>query len=60
MGENPLKFMCRLRSREDIEALFRMTPYAWKTPKEGIERLLEYQQLDVTAQFRVLAFRREV
>ena len=59
MGENPLKFMCRLRSREDIEALFRMTPYAWKTPKEGIERLLEYQQLDVTAQFRVLAFRRE-
>ena len=38
--EVPLEFVCMLNTREDIADLFRMTPYAWKTPKSGVERLL--------------------
>jgi len=43
----------------DIMALFSMTPYAWKSPREGVDRLRALDALDVTAQFRIHAFRRE-
>ena len=38
--------------------LFRMTPYYWKTPKAGSERLNALERLDVTASFRIHVFRR--
>ena len=43
---------------ESISDLFHMTPYAWKTPREGVERLLALERLEVTASFRVHVFRR--
>ena len=43
---------------EAIWDLFSMTPYAWKTPKEGVERLKSLERLDITAAFRIHAFRR--
>lgn len=54
--EVPLSFRCDLRRQEDIAALFHMTPYAWKTPKDGIERLLLRHELSVTAQFRIFVY----
>lgn len=42
-----------LSQPEDIQALYHMTPYTWKTPKEGAERLAEVRELTVTAQFRI-------
>ena len=48
-----------LRSPEDIEALFHMTPYTWKTPKEGAARLAGLATLSVTAQFHIHVYRRE-
>jgi 23S rRNA (guanine745-N1)-methyltransferase len=38
--------------------LFAMTPYCWKTPKAGVERLYTLERLDVTASFRIHVFRR--
>jgi 23S rRNA (guanine745-N1)-methyltransferase len=38
--------------------LFRMTPYTWKTPREGVERLDGLERLRVTASFRVHVFRK--
>ncbi len=43
---------------EAIMDLFGMTPYAWKTPKAGVERLAGRSTLDVQAQFSVHVFRR--
>ncbi|MEG1858454.1 MAG: methyltransferase domain-containing protein, partial [Pseudoflavonifractor sp.] len=40
-----------------LRDLFRMTPYFWKTPKAGAERLGELERLDVEADFKVLVFR---
>ena len=34
------------------------TPYAWKTPKEGVERLAGLERLSVTAAFRIHVFRK--
>lgn len=41
-----------------LQDLFRMTPYYWKTPKAGAERLTALERLDVTASFRIHVFRR--
>ncbi|MBQ9859593.1 MAG: methyltransferase domain-containing protein [Clostridia bacterium] len=47
-----------LQTREDVESLFHMTPYTWKTPKEGAARLSEVNELTVTAQFRIYVYRK--
>ena len=57
--EIPLFFRFHLRRQEEIMALFHMTPYTWKTPKEGVERLAELSELEVTADFRILRFQRK-
>lgn len=55
----PVETTFTLPTPADIEALFRMTPYTWKTPKAGAERLAALEQLTVTAQFRIHRFTRE-
>lgn len=43
---------------EEIRALFQMTPYAWKSPKAGVERLFGLEKLELTAQFAIHIFQR--
>ena len=45
-----------LDCREDIQNLFRMTPYFWKTPRAGAERLAALDRLEVRTSFRVHVF----
>lgn len=40
-----IRYTVNLEEQGDIMALFHMTPYAWKTPKEGIARLKELDRL---------------
>ena len=44
--------------REDIWALFQMTPYFWNTPRDGIRRLEELTQLDCRISFDIHIFRK--
>jgi 23S rRNA (guanine745-N1)-methyltransferase len=46
-------------SHDALMDLFRMTPYTWKTPREGVERLDALERLTVTAAFRVHVFRKD-
>lgn len=48
----------RLSSREDIAALFAMTPYYWRTPREVAQRLYEQDELTVEIGFDFLVYRR--
>ena len=48
-----------LGTREDIEALFHMTPYSWNTPKECAERLASKECLDVTARFVIHIYKKK-
>lgn len=59
MGVEPVELSFTLRDKESIQALFHMTPYTWKTPKHGAERLADRNELTVTAQFRIHEYRRE-
>ena len=54
----PVDARIHLENQADIHALFQMTPYYWKTPKEGAERLAALDTLDCRIAFRVHIFRK--
>lgn len=54
----PVDGTVTLPSQTDIQNLFRMTPYCWKTPRAGRERLAALESLAVTVSFRVHIFRK--
>ena len=41
---------------EDIQNLFMMTPYYYKTAREDQEKLKHIEKLDVTTQFRTVIY----
>ena len=47
-----------LASQADIHALFQMTPYYWKTPRAGAERLAALEALKCRISFRVHIFQK--
>lgn len=49
-----------LDKNADIMALFGMTPYAWKTPKEGVDRLRNLQTLDTQIGFDIHLYQKNV
>lgn len=59
LGVEPVETVFTLETPEEIQDLFHMTPYTWKTPRDGVRRLSGRRELTVTAQFRVHIFRRE-
>ena len=54
----PVEGTAALPCQADIQALFRMTPYAWKTPKSGAERLAALDTLVTRISFRIHIFRK--
>jgi len=54
----PVTSVMRIEDKAALSALFRMTPYAWKTPKEGAERLNGLDRLDITMDFRIHVFKK--
>ena len=58
VGSESVKTRFTLDSKEKIMSLLHMTPYSWKTPKSGTERLSRLEKLDVTAEFLVLIYKK--
>lgn len=54
----PVEGMMELPCQADIHALFQMTPYYWKTPKAGAERLAALEQLSCRLSFRIHVFKK--
>lgn len=55
----PVEAVLSLPDRQSIHDLFQMTPYYWKTPRSGAERLEQLDRLTVRAAFRIHVFRKE-
>lgn len=51
MGRATVSDEVTIGSQEDLHALYQMTPYAWRTPKEAARRLLELPSLTVRLSF---------
>lgn len=49
----------RIGNQEDINTLFAMTPYAHRTPKQGLQRLHQLGRIDVTLDFALLTMEKE-
>ena len=54
----PVRCTITLDDPADIRALFSMTPYAWKTPKAGVDRLLALDQLETEIGFDIHVYQR--
>ena len=54
--EIPVETGFTLDTPELIRALYHMTPYTWKTPKDGAARLESLESLTVQAQFRICRY----
>ena len=53
-----LDYSFTLRGREEIESLFAMTPYSYRTQREAAERLLSLESLTVTANFEFYVYKK--
>jgi len=54
--DKEVKYNMELSTKEDIESLFMMTPYAYRTGKEERERVLGLDRLICEAEFRLVAY----
>ncbi len=56
-NERELEFKIELSSNEQVESLFKMTPYYYKTGREDQARALAINELEVTAHFGLFAYK---
>ncbi len=54
----PVESRIHLTDPTDIQNLFQMTPYYWKTPKAGTDRLAALQSLETRISFRIHVFQK--
>ena len=54
----PVDFTLHLANQADIQSLFRMTPYCWKTPRAGVERMEQLETLNCQASFHIHVFQK--
>ena len=53
-----VQYTLKLKSSEEINALFMMTPYAYRTPPESRARLLSMASLDTEVEFMVFVYQK--
>jgi len=55
----PVEAVIHLEGREAIHDLFQMTPYYWKTPRSGMERLERLDRLETQIAFDIHGFQKK-
>ena len=58
VGEENVSYRARVPDTASLENLYRMTPFAFRTPREGLERLRATPSLEVTVDVLVRVFRK--
>ena len=59
VSREKLAFTLDLKTGEDVRDLFMMTPYAYRTSKEGRERVLALENIKVGAEFVILLYKKD-
>ena len=57
LNKQTIRYHLTLESGEDIQHLFAMTPYYYRTPEEGLKRLAALSHLEVQCEFELLLYR---
>lgn len=58
--EELLNYEIEVLSQQDIQALFQMTPYYWKSPKKGSDALRKLDSLKTQVSFHIECYRKQV
>ena len=58
LAQKRIRYRFNMDSAVEIHDLFMMTPYAYRTPKESRDRLLELSHLECTADFILLTYKK--
>ncbi len=58
LSSQEVKYTLKLDTESDIHSLFMMTPYAYRTSKEGRERVLNLKKLETDAHFLILTYKK--
>lgn len=58
--EELLDYHIEIHKQEDIQALFQMTPYYWKTPKESVDKLYHLEYLKTRVQFHIEIYEKQI
>jgi len=53
-----IRYKTLIKNKEDIFALFQMTPYYWKTSAKGAEKLKKLESLETEVAFDVHIYRK--
>ena len=48
-----------IKENESIKNLFDMTPYKWRSPKEGVDRLFNLDNLEITIDVNIDIFQKD-
>jgi 23S rRNA (guanine745-N1)-methyltransferase len=54
-----VKYKQVIKGQENIRSLFDMTPYKWRSPKEGVDKLYLLDELEVTIDVNLDIFRKK-
>lgn len=52
------KYKTYIKEKESIKSLFNMTPYRWRSPREGIEKLFSLEELELTVDVNIDIFKK--
>jgi 23S rRNA (guanine745-N1)-methyltransferase len=58
VSDEPIGYKMELSTAEEVYTLFKMTPYAYRTRAEDAEKILKLDRLEVSANFRILTYKR--
>lgn len=59
IGKKQVRYTANIENKEDIKALFSMTPYYWKTSAKGTEKLLSLDTLMTEISFDIHIYRKQ-
>ncbi len=60
VSQKEIKYKINLSKKEDVENLFKMTPYYYKTGREDAERLLSLENLETTVHFAIEIYEKRI
>jgi 23S rRNA (guanine745-N1)-methyltransferase len=58
LEKESIRYTMHIASQEELQALFSMTPYYYRTGKKQQERLVKLTELDITADFELLIYQK--
>ncbi|MBO5908513.1 MAG: methyltransferase domain-containing protein [Clostridia bacterium] len=58
ISNEPVHYKIELSTKEDITALFNMTPYAYRTSKNDADKVMCLDRITVSANFRIITYRK--